>query len=138
LFQKRRAVVLDWHRFYPLKSDRTVRIEFVGAEVAAENEVTMDLRTGSGVGLALAALFWRLRGSSKSTFVDGGRKPRLSVSAENGVNVFGRADAAQTIRIVTEDNCRSICCIWSGLFPRVTQISPPSNCTFFARTFANF
>jgi hypothetical protein len=124
------------YRLSPLQSNRTVRIGFVGAEVAADSEVMVDLRTGGGVGLALAALIGRSRDSSEFTFADMGRELRLSSDAQNGVNVFGRAEAAQTIRIVVEDNCRFIGGIWSPLFPRVTEISLPPDCKLSPRTFA--
>jgi hypothetical protein len=124
------------HHLYPLEPKDTIRIGFVGGEMAAENEVTMDLRTGSGVGLALAALFGRSRGSSKFIFADGGRELRLIGSALNGANVFGRAEAAQTIRIIAEDDCPYIGGIWSPLFPPVTEISLRPGCTLSPRTFA--
>jgi hypothetical protein len=124
------------HRLYPLDPKKTVRIVFVGAEVVSESEVRVDLRTGDGVGLALAALVGRSRGSSDFTFAEGGRELRLSGSAWNGVNVFRRAESAQTIRIVIGDNIEYVGGIWTPLFPRVTEISLASDCILDPRTFA--
>jgi hypothetical protein len=68
--------------------------------------------------------------------VDGGRELRLSVVGENGVNVFGWAETAQTIRIIVEDNCSRVGGIWSPLSSRVTDISLTPGCNLSARTFA--
>jgi hypothetical protein len=50
----------------------SVRIGFAGG-CRAEAEVTVDVRTGAGIGLALAALQSRREGGKKFEFVDGGR-----------------------------------------------------------------
>jgi hypothetical protein len=51
--------------------------------MGADDEVTMHLRTGGGVGLELVVLVGRSHHGSKFTFGDSDWEVRLSNSAEN-------------------------------------------------------
>jgi hypothetical protein len=88
----------------------------------AESEVTVDLGTGNGVGVALAALYGRARGSTSFAFSDEGRELHVTEPAPNGLNAFGRSEASRTIRIIVE--CwQLVGGIWGPIFPHATEIS---------------
>jgi hypothetical protein len=113
----------------------TVRIGF--ANSVDGSDVWVDLRTGEGVGKALAALVGRARGGTSFRFSDDDLEVRLTGDTENGLDVFGMAEASRAVRIVVENGCDRIGGLWAPLFPRVTEISLPK-CTLSRRTFSGF
>jgi hypothetical protein len=67
----------------------SMRIGFSGG-CQADSEVTVDVRTGAGIGLALAALLSRREGGEDFEFVDGGATLPVTDSMSDAAAVFGR------------------------------------------------
>jgi hypothetical protein len=99
--------------------------------------VSVDLATGSGVGLALATIVATARGTDRFRFRDGGRTLQLDGEAAWGVNICNCSEAARTVRIVIASSVTCVGGIWSPLLPKVKEIVlHDARTELYPRTFA--